>query len=287
MSKPGLRVYTQGRRDPPGARRPRRRRPVHQPGAHDRPRGAQASHGRRSPLLRLVRRPQCLASATHPSPSRAASTSPSPARTSRSRARRARSSVTSRARSRSARTSGVLVVERPDDERQNRALHGLIRSLVNNMVVGVTEGFRKDLDIVGVGYRATAKGADQARARARLQPPGRRSRPPTASTFEVAQPDHASIVRGHRQGSSSARSPPTSARSASRSPTRARASGTPTSTWSARPARPGSREDERQREAEARRPHPAPPPRAQEGRAAPPSVPAWPCSGPTGTSAPR
>jgi large subunit ribosomal protein L6 len=53
---------------------------------------------------------------------------------------------------------GTLLVERPDDERQNRALHGLFRSLVNNMVVGVTDGFRKELEIVGVGYRATAKG---------------------------------------------------------------------------------------------------------------------------------
>lgn len=52
---------------------------------------------------------------------------------------------------------GRLLVERPDDQRQSRALHGLTRSLVNNMVVGVTEGFRKDLDIVGVGYRAQAK----------------------------------------------------------------------------------------------------------------------------------
>ena len=52
----------------------------------------------------------------------------------------------------------TVLVERPDDERRNRALHGLTRSLVNNMVVGVTEGFRKDLEIVGVGYRATAKG---------------------------------------------------------------------------------------------------------------------------------
>ena len=51
-----------------------------------------------------------------------------------------------------------LLVERPDDERENRALHGLVRSLVNNMVVGVTQGFRKELEIVGVGYRATAKG---------------------------------------------------------------------------------------------------------------------------------
>jgi large subunit ribosomal protein L6 len=53
---------------------------------------------------------------------------------------------------------GQLIVDRPDDERQNRALHGLTRSLVNNMVVGVTDGFRKELEIVGVGYRATAKG---------------------------------------------------------------------------------------------------------------------------------
>ena len=52
----------------------------------------------------------------------------------------------------------TLVVERADDERQNRALHGLVRSLVNNMVVGVTQGFSKELEIVGVGYRATAKG---------------------------------------------------------------------------------------------------------------------------------
>jgi large subunit ribosomal protein L6 len=55
----------------------------------------------------------------------------------------------------------VLVVERPDDERESRALHGLVRSLVNNMVVGVTEGFRKELDIVGVGYRAAANGKDK------------------------------------------------------------------------------------------------------------------------------
>ena len=56
---------------------------------------------------------------------------------------------------------GALVVERPDDERQSRAMHGLVRSLVNNMVVGVTDGFRKDLDIVGVGYRATAQGPNR------------------------------------------------------------------------------------------------------------------------------
>ena len=52
----------------------------------------------------------------------------------------------------------VLTVARPDDQRQNRALHGLTRSLVANMVTGVTEGFSKELEIVGVGYRAVPKG---------------------------------------------------------------------------------------------------------------------------------
>ncbi|HJM35678.1 MAG TPA: 50S ribosomal protein L6 [Acidimicrobiales bacterium] len=52
-----------------------------------------------------------------------------------------------------------IYVERPDDERTNRALHGLTRSLINNMVIGVSEGFSKELEIIGVGYRAQAKGA--------------------------------------------------------------------------------------------------------------------------------
>ncbi len=53
---------------------------------------------------------------------------------------------------------GNIVVERPNDERQNKALHGLSRALLNNMVEGVTNGFTKTLDIVGVGYRAELKG---------------------------------------------------------------------------------------------------------------------------------
>ncbi len=56
---------------------------------------------------------------------------------------------------------GTLTVSRDSDERTVKALHGLTRSLVNNMVIGVSEGFRKDLEIVGVGYRATAKGKDK------------------------------------------------------------------------------------------------------------------------------
>ena len=51
---------------------------------------------------------------------------------------------------------GVLDVKHPDDERTSKALHGLSRTLVNNMVVGVTAGFTKELEIVGVGYRAAA-----------------------------------------------------------------------------------------------------------------------------------
>jgi large subunit ribosomal protein L6 len=51
-----------------------------------------------------------------------------------------------------------LIVTRPDDERSNRALHGLTRSLVANMVTGVSEGFVRELEIVGVGYRALAAG---------------------------------------------------------------------------------------------------------------------------------
>ena len=56
---------------------------------------------------------------------------------------------------------GSLLVERSDDQRRTRALHGLARALVNNMVVGVTSGFTRELEIVGVGYRATAQGPDR------------------------------------------------------------------------------------------------------------------------------
>ena len=55
----------------------------------------------------------------------------------------------------------TLLVERPDDERENRAMHGLVRSLVNNMVVGVHTEFVKELEIIGVGYRAAAQGTNK------------------------------------------------------------------------------------------------------------------------------
>ena len=53
----------------------------------------------------------------------------------------------------------TLTCARPNDENKNKALHGLTRSLVNNMVIGVTEGFSKELEIVGVGYRAEPQGS--------------------------------------------------------------------------------------------------------------------------------
>ncbi|MDE7160406.1 MAG: 50S ribosomal protein L6 [Muribaculaceae bacterium] len=53
---------------------------------------------------------------------------------------------------------GHVEVTRPDDERQNRAMHGLYRALIHNMVVGVSEGYKKEMELVGVGYRATATG---------------------------------------------------------------------------------------------------------------------------------
>jgi large subunit ribosomal protein L6 len=55
---------------------------------------------------------------------------------------------------------GALVVSRPNDESRNKALHGLSRTLVANMITGVTQGFSKDLEISGVGYRVQAKGSN-------------------------------------------------------------------------------------------------------------------------------
>jgi large subunit ribosomal protein L6 len=88
---------------------------------------------------------------------------------------------------------GQLVVERPDDERQNRAQHGLTRTLVANMVTGVTEGFTKELEIVGVGYRAQAQGAGLELALGFSHPV--RVTAPDGIQFEVPVPTRI-IVRG-------------------------------------------------------------------------------------------
>lgn len=86
-----------------------------------------------------------------------------------------------------------LLVERPDDERQNRAMHGLTRALVNNMVVGVTEGFRKDLDIIGVGYRATPKSPEKIELALGFSHPVHIDAP-DGITFEVPTPTHIGVM---------------------------------------------------------------------------------------------
>ena len=88
----------------------------------------------------------------------------------------------------------VLLVERPNDERQNRALHGLTRSLVANMVTGVTNGFTKELEIVGVGYRAAAQGPDKLELALGFSHPVR-VEAPMGITFEVPVPTRI-IVKG-------------------------------------------------------------------------------------------
>jgi large subunit ribosomal protein L6 len=81
---------------------------------------------------------------------------------------------------------GVITVSRPSDERQHRSLHGLTRSLLANMVTGVSEGFSKNLEIVGVGYRATMKGSDLEMALGFSHPVSVKSEPDIA--FEVPAP---------------------------------------------------------------------------------------------------
>ena len=82
---------------------------------------------------------------------------------------------------------GTLTFERPNDERKNKALHGLTRSLVNNMVVGVTDGYRKELEIVGVGYRAEAQGPSSLRLNLGFSHPVNVTAP-DGITFEVPVP---------------------------------------------------------------------------------------------------
>ena len=86
----------------------------------------------------------------------------------------------------------TLLVERPDDQRQTRAMHGLVRSLVNNMVVGVTDGFVKELEIVGVGYRAIPKGNDALEMALGFSHPVE-VKAPTGVPFEVPSPNRITV----------------------------------------------------------------------------------------------
>ena len=90
-------------------------------------------------------------------------------------------------------SDGTVTVERPTDRGEHRALHGLTRSLIANMVEGVTEGFEKRLEIQGVGYRAQLKGKRLEMALGFSHPVS--IEPPEGIEFEVPQPTEV-IVRG-------------------------------------------------------------------------------------------
>jgi large subunit ribosomal protein L6 len=84
------------------------------------------------------------------------------------------------------REDGSLLVQRPNDERESRARHGLTRSLIANMVTGVTDGYAKTLEIVGVGYRVQARGRDLEFALGFSHPVPVKA--PEGVTFEVQSP---------------------------------------------------------------------------------------------------
>ncbi len=88
--------------------------------------------------------------------------------------------------------AGALVVTRPDDERASRSLHGLTRTLLANMVVGVTDGYSKKLEIVGTGYRVQAKGANLEFALGFSHPVT--VEPPDGITFSVETPTRFTVA---------------------------------------------------------------------------------------------
>ena len=92
---------------------------------------------------------------------------------------------------------GTLVVTRPTDRAEHRALHGLTRSLVANMVQGVTEGFSKTLEIQGVGYRATLKGRNLELAVGKSHPVSIEA--PTGIEFEVPVPTRVTVKGNNKQ----------------------------------------------------------------------------------------
>ena len=87
---------------------------------------------------------------------------------------------------------GSLVVSRPNDEAQAKALHGLTRTLVSNMVTGVTEGYTKTLELVGTGYRVTAKGQDLEFALGFSHPITVKA--PDGISFAVENPNKFSVI---------------------------------------------------------------------------------------------
>jgi len=91
-----------------------------------------------------------------------------------------------------AREDDRLVVTRPTEQKTHKQLHGLTRTLVNNMVVGVTDGYRKSLEITGVGYRA-AKVGEKLQLNLGYSHPIEIA-PPTGISFEVENPTHLAVL---------------------------------------------------------------------------------------------
>ncbi|MCC3315881.1 50S ribosomal protein L6 [Nocardia africana] len=87
--------------------------------------------------------------------------------------------------------NGELEVARPDDERRNRSLHGLSRTLINNMIVGVTQGYEKKMEIFGVGYRVQQKGSNLEFALGYSHPVPVEA--PEGITFQVEAPTKFSV----------------------------------------------------------------------------------------------
>ena len=97
-----------------------------------------------------------------------------------------------------AREGEEIVVTRPDDERDNRSLHGLTRSLVANMVTGVSQGFTRELEIVGVGYRAVAQGPTKIELQLGFSHPVLVDAP-EGITFEVPAPTRITVQGADKQ----------------------------------------------------------------------------------------
>jgi large subunit ribosomal protein L6 len=92
---------------------------------------------------------------------------------------------------------GTLLVQRPDDERRSKSLHGLSRTLVNNMVIGVSQGYEKRMEIHGVGYRVVLKGSDLefSLGYSHLVP----IKAPEGITFTVQSPTRFSVAGIHKE----------------------------------------------------------------------------------------
>lgn len=94
-------------------------------------------------------------------------------------------------------SDGVYNVKRPDDGKESRSLHGLTRTLLNNMVVGVTDGYTKSLDVIGVGYRATLQGSKLVLNVGFSHPV--EFEQPEGITFEVPSPNKVLVMGSNKQ----------------------------------------------------------------------------------------